>query len=359
MGTNSNNQSSGSNQRNTHGHGKIKVMSEINSKNIESHQSNTKHHSVIMTGMVKDSDNIVIGTLNEMSEFICNLAEADHEMLIYESGSRAGSKTPANLRGWARDAPLCPFTKSKDFDKLDKDENIQSKSVESPVPSPESTHKHVIHVSHEEDPATPDMTRTDRFVLYRNQQLDLVAELVKEKGMEIDDLLLIIADYDIHGIKIDRILEEFNAVDQSTNVLCAFGQEVTRRYRDTWATVFDDGWWCYEDFHKCHNRLQQKRFTEVHSCFGGMAIYRYRDIAASGCRYTPKSELQSKAPGTYEWFDGYDPEKVGKSEICEHIAFHDCLRERIPGFSMVVSRDSHLFYGGNWMHERPVQLVRD
>ena len=53
------------------------------------------------------------------------------------------------------------------------------------------------------------MTRTDRFVMYRNEQLDIVTELLTKNNMSPDDVLFVVADFDIQGINVDAILNEF------------------------------------------------------------------------------------------------------------------------------------------------------
>ena len=285
--------------------------------------------SVIFTGMVKDGETHLLGLLLQIEKLACHFKAA--EIIIMENGSR--DRTLNLLRVWEK-RPIHCNEQLKD-----------NKDIE--------THKHIIHYDDENDPAPKNLNRMDRFVYYRNIQLDYVSQLIEtDQRMNKPDYLILI-DYDIQAIDQAKIFEEFIVSSQlyNQNIFCVCGMEYSGRFRDTFATVFkSDDWWCHNDHAQCHQRLQSQRFTKMRSCFGGLAFYRYDDIVKSKCKYQITSDLANKSKRTFKWF-----EKQQFGEICEHIAFHDCLIDNIDDYTLIFSRDSYLFYGWvdypNWKTE--------
>ena len=87
------------------------------------------------------------------------------------------------------------------------------------------------------------------------------------------------------------------------------------------------------------------------SCFGGLAIYKFDDIIESECEYHITRDLQTKAISTWNWFKQQDSFKRGDQSICEHIAFHNCLREYVgKDFKMIFSRNSYVYYQFEFHH---------
>lgn len=283
--------------------------------------------SAVITGMVKDGALLLLGTLVQIEKLLCHFDDVD--IVILENNSQDNSSFVLDV--WGKRPLHCDF---KNVKKARRRDTYQSR-------------KHILHP--EKDPAPRNMTREDRFVFYRNYLLDYVINsllpwkrLVSNNSEFVYDYWMMV-DFDVQGISQNKIFEEFSFASQLLNVdvFCVNGIEWTGRYRDSFATIFYDGQWCYDDGVQCHIALQKNRFTHVRSCFGGLTIYRFAHIFDSQCRYHTKAELKNKALITNEWFKS----QVEWDDICEHIAFHDCLSNRIDNFTMAFSRDSYLFYG--------------
>ena len=234
----------------------------------------------------------------------------------------------------------------------------------------ESFHSKKYIINYNDSSLPKGLSREDRFVFYRNYILDYVTlTLLNEKSkqlnndkFEYDSWMMI--DFDIQGLEQFRIFQEFSiaSVMLNVDVFCVNGMEWTGRYRDTFATVFHglfcvvyvcidikcmneylDGQWCYEDGFQCSEIIQENRFTQVRSCFGGLSIYRFDSIMQSKCRYHTRGELKNNAKITHEWFNRQNPKFI---DLCEHIAFHDCLYSQYDeNLTFIISRESYLYYG--------------
>jgi hypothetical protein len=223
------------------------------------------------------------------------------------------------------------------------------------------------------NPNIDSFSREDRFVHYRNYILDYVRSLshpgsgsdsgYRSAFADIDWWLML--DFDVQAIDWRHILHEFGLAIElfDVDIFCVNGMEWNGRYRDSFATIFEDDEWCYEQGYKCHRVLQLNRFTKLRSCFGGLAIYKfdliinqhnhnrdhYRGQISDGCRYQLLTDLRLQSRITYEWFK----QQTHQSKICEHIAFHDCLSVEFRennynnnnNITILMSRDSHLYYG--------------
>ena len=78
-----------------------------------------------------------------------------------------------------------------------------------------------------------------------------------------------VVDFDIQSIEQMKLFNEFSIASQLLNVdvFCVNGMEWNGRYRDSFATVFYDGQWCYDDGLQCHQIIQKNRFTQVWGIF--------------------------------------------------------------------------------------------
>ena len=299
--------------------------------------------SIVLTGMVRDGERHLLGLLLQIEKLSCHFNH--FEIIIMENGSRDRTLTLLNV--WSKRPIHCSL-------ELKESVNTNLKI--------RNTHKHIIHYDHLNDPAPKGMNRMDRFVYYRNIQLDYIRNLIDTQKIVKPDYLMII-DYDIQGIDQAKLFEEFIISSQfhQQNVFCVNGMEYTGRYRDSFATVFkDDNHWCHDDRDVCHIQLQLNRFTEMRSCFGGLAIYSYDDIFQSNCRYETRANLESKAKKTYQWFQK-QKQQWRDFGICEHIQFHDCLNDNNENFKVIFSRDSYLFYGWTqyWGWEKELDVYSE
>lgn len=377
-------------------------------QNTEYFRSQTHQKSVVITGMIKNGEPLLYGLLLQIEKLSCNFAYADIVILESNSidnttkllnvwkkrpihcdrkaiqmmhkkqqneknrvcsNNYSQQKLSAQEKEMIEKIAVNDKKLKKRLIKKVKKEKCEINFNMNYVINEESfvhTHKHIIHFDDEKEENFKSYTREDRFVFYRNYILDYVTkELVwkastqselasdsvhaqymykygKSKPFMYDWWIMI--DFDVQALDWRMIFKEFSISSQllDVDVFCVNGLEWNGRYRDSFATVFHDGKWCYDDGIQCHQVLQQNRFTKVQSCFGGLTIYNFQQIADSECRYYTKNELQTSAYNTHEWFERQD-EKFEK--ICEHIAFHDCLYSKVDNLTMIISRDSHLYYG--------------
>ena len=279
--------------------------------------------SIVITGMVKDGEPDLLGTLLQIEKFSCYFKETD--IVILTNNNK--DNTTFLLNVWTQRPIHCDYKNTK----LAK----EGKAFES--------NKHILSFSDLDDPAPSNASREDKFVFYRNYVRDFVIDSLlssKPKGFLFDYWAMI--DFDVQAIETHRIFIEFCIASQLLNVdvFCVNGMEWTGRYRGSFATIFEDGQWCYRDGGQCSEIIQLNRFTQVRSCFGGLSIYNFAKVYHSECRYYTKADLQQNAVITHEWFKGQ-----GYDDICEHIAFHDCLYSKNENLVMAISRDSYLYYG--------------
>ena len=162
--------------------------------------------------------------------------------------------------------------------------------------------------------------RTARLAMLRNQCIEEIQSNDRLRDFDY----LIVLDLDAVNERFDksRILELFDTREPDWTAIFANQSE---RYYDIWALRHptwspDDCWkrvrerpedMSHEDAVKefVVNRRKSldpsRGFVEVDSAFGGFGLYRIQDIR--DCRYSGIAD------------DG--------SEVCEHVAFHACLRK--------------------------------
>ncbi|WP_419913391.1 hypothetical protein [Hoeflea sp.] len=188
--------------------------------------------------------------------------------------------------------------------------------------------------------------RTERLAMLRNQCVEEIQ--ASERLCNFD--FLVILDLDSVNERLDkaRILELMELSDPDWTAVFANQSE---RYYDIWAlrhpTWSPDDCWrrvrerpdgmskedaVQEFVVKRRERLDPSRgFIEVDSAFGGLGVYRLK--ALDGCRYVGLAE------------DG--------EEVCEHVAFHECLKAR--GGHLYI--DARLINGrGNTPHNAGMSL---
>ena len=197
------------------------------------------------------------------------------------------------------------------------------------------------------------LDRTERYAKYRNYLLRELKRYSLSISYSLDYVLMI--DMDIISFlpmvtlaQMDYLL---NTLEYS--VMCNHGIFGDKGwYYDVFATIFIDGNWTRFDYFqwpeqrtKLDEIINADNFTEVMSCFNGIAIYKYQAIEHSDCRYIEsEKELSMRYP---LFIDKYliKFKKIKENDramICEHIPFHHCLRE--SGHKIVLSRDALVFY---------------
>lgn len=140
----------------------------------------------------------------------------------------------------------------------------------------------------------------------RNKYID---EMEQHKDIYEQFDYMIVVDMDMHyGWNVDILIDSFkHKKNHDWDVVCSNGLSSKNVMYDAFAYRSDefpqnltDGSYWGEVVPKIQNKKRDK-WEEVHSCFGGLAIYR-RDVIAS-CRYSSE----------------YDD--------CEHVKFHECIRK--------------------------------
>lgn len=310
---------------------------------IEKSKKTLSKQSIVVTGMIKDGEVMILGTLLQIEKLICQFDDVD--IVIFENNSQDNTSFLLDVWKWR---PI----------HCDRENMLKAQRGVTGV-NGVNVRKHILHP--EDDPAPTHLTREDRFVYYRNYIMDYVKntllpwkrKFINDSHFEYDYWMMI--DLDLQGIAEAKIFEEFSIASQMLNVdvMCVNGMDWAGQYRDSFATVFDDGKWCYEDHVQCHDVIQYNRFTKVRSCFGGLAIYKFRQISESQCRYHTRDTLPEKSPHTWQWFET----KKEWEDICEHIAFHDCLAANVEDFAVSISRDSYAYYSVTYYHEWYVKFM--
>eukprot|EP01084_Bolivina_argentea_P046903 86385_1 len=309
------------------------IMNVISSNDDNTALLKTKQ-SLVITGMIKDGEPNILGTLVQIEKFACHFEEID--IVILENNSK--DKTREQLNVWSSRPIHCDYIQIHLAN--------QNKTYNS--------RKHIIHFDASNDPALLIHDKEDKFVFYRNIIIHYVThELLDEKRNILHNDTFVydywmMVDFDIQGIDQSRIFNEFLVASHghlNVDVFCVNGITWTGRYRDTFATVFDNYKWCYNydnDFN-CSQIIQNKRFTKVKSCFGGLTIYKFKIIQKTKCKYHTLKHLKDKAINAYLWYEKQDTEIKKRDSLCEHISFHFCLHNNYEKYYkknlvMVISR---------------------
>ena len=134
-------------------------------------------------------------------------------------------------------------------------------------------------------------------------------------------------------------------------VLCAYSLDAANWYRDTFATVHEDGSWSHPltwrrdngrgDALKLAGSSQPRKggVLPVRSCFGGVAVYPPGPVLDGACRYQHLANLQrAPTPGRGPAAGSAQARPTGApppfpaaayidrdGRTCEHIGFHFCL----------------------------------
>merc|ERR1712228_880285 len=246
-----------------------------------------------------------------------------------------------------------------------------------------------------------ELFRIERFVIYRNNLLDLTKNISKEFGINFDYVLMI--DMDVYSIDVRTLMNELFYVDDDIDGICIDGIDWMGYTRDTFATVKTNGGWLhyghdalvndtryiYNNQHAMQQRTkfpnhEENRYEKVKSCFGGIAIYKNFENALlkQACRYTltrdifftnynnsdsnysydywlhnrhhneyseqSKVEIKQFVKQYIELLQVFDKQIENRNlipndgDICEHIPFHYCLWEK--GFRFAISSRAKLYY---------------
>lgn len=173
--------------------------------------------------------------------------------------------------------------------------------------------------------------RISRMAFARNLYLDRLAE-----WSNFD--VVIIVDLDIHDFSLSGIAHSFGT-DAAWDCMASFSRRWTPRrpfrrsvYWDTFAyepeAGFEAGRQTYRNLRKAHvslaGLLAKTTPLPAKSAFGGLAIYQAHCL--DGARYAVLDNASKDIP-----------------VLCEHVAFHRAIRERMPFELMINARQSVLY----------------
>eukprot|EP01001_Neometanema_parovale_P007710 NODE_4003_length_1130_cov_7.781529_g3810_i0.p1 GENE.NODE_4003_length_1130_cov_7.781529_g3810_i0~~NODE_4003_length_1130_cov_7.781529_g3810_i0.p1 ORF type:complete len:333 (+),score=29.14 NODE_4003_length_1130_cov_7.781529_g3810_i0:72-1070(+) len=262
-------------------------------------QSRSPHHLAI-AGMVKNAASTLAPLLENLGWLACEFASGD--ILVMENNSN--DDTPEKVRQWQ----LAP---------------AQCRTVR----------KHLLQP--EVDPARGVFGRTNRFAIYRNMQL----QWAKDTGAT----MLLLVDFDITALDIQPILYRASSWLQQQTVTCSHGLYGPGHYRDTFATVLDDGRYIFTETRRGANAILQEGAPRlpVRSCFGGAALYDLGAIRKTTCKYWQETEAMQQYPTMATYLAAMDT--PGVHSMCEHIPFHHCLLEH--GGNIAIDTDWTVYYG--------------
>ena len=128
------------------------------------------------------------------------------------------------------------------------------------------------------------------------------------------------------------------------DIVCANGVKLWGWYYDSYASVFEDGWWAYGmNRWKLSNRVRAERFYGMRSCFGGFASYNMQLLVKTKCKYEHFGWGYAKVKTFAKFVDLY---KINTA--CEHLPINFCLREN--GAKIAIASEATAYYGTFELH---------
>eukprot|EP01084_Bolivina_argentea_P149371 260929_1 len=323
------------------------------------HMPSFSEYSVVLLGMVKDSEKSLPNLLYQLDILACAFKYA--HFFVLESNSN--DNTRQIIKDWSKSSIDCAllnnklqqqslhkfiflssmYKKHKDIqytkhvgDAVLNVNGIVNKSIF----QPREEFREILEIMKRHKSTNPRTVREERYVIYRNYLFDKVNEwyINSKNEIKIDYLLWI--DMDLRGFDISTIAYEFSVGWQlGYDVLCSNGIKYTGWYYDSYSTVFYNGIWSHGiDRWNITNQIRDYRFYDMRSCFGGLAAYKFDFLLHSKCKYEYFREAYSKISEFKEFVDEYNIYKA-----CEHLALNFCLRQN--GAKLAVATRAHSFYG--------------
>lgn len=311
--------------------------------------------NVVIAGLLRNGEDTLSDLLQQVEILACVFHEA--HIIIFESNS--DDSTPLILQQWIMTTNNYNIHKDNEYIKSgDKTCHYTlNKSIHITLFQPEKELINVRriyqlyrigqirdfrHKMNSED------IRIRRYIEYRNWML----HYIENNYINIDHLIWI--DFDLVGFDIYNLLTEFEHIlkykdrnKQYYHVLCGDSLMANGWYYDSYPMIFEDDSWSYLEYHRSTiaNTINSKRFYPMKSCFGGVAIYDYKTLRESQCKYEYIPDALDKLSNMKEWFNKYS---LPFHEVCEHIAMNYCLREY--GANIAVSSLSNVYYGADNKH---------
>merc|ERR1719295_842660 len=329
--------------------------------------------SMVVIGMVRDSEKDIIATLQQLDEISCLFDQI--VFIFYESNSK--DNTPYVLEDWNvmyLDGSHCDLFR---FNPSTNASATMSESKRALIKGhrPSLVKKILFH----DFVDVRGKNRIVRFIIFRNMLLEKIRQVTEELGLPGFDYVMMI-DLDIREFDVKSLFRDLN--DSPYDILCANGLFKLEIMRDTFASIMTNGTWLYT-YHSLYDHhfpdllyWPYDRYQPMNSCFGGLAVYKdSKKLLDSGCSYSILEDLKSEWeyaqvyknqtgkdrawPVENGWFleEKYREPlielvdmfynanlKVGKErrKICEHLAYHYCLRAH--DYTLAISRDLIVYY---------------
>lgn len=228
------------------------------------------------------------------------------------------------------------------------------------------------------------LPREGRLSKARNTIIDYLQEHTPPQQQQQEDFVLLL-DLDVMGFDLNGIAHSFGHHDQWDGV-CAHGIMMHGVYRDTYSLrmkephgINTNHHWCGDDIALYNISAEQKvmyrqrletsqrlartvmnnspensvgivgvrgspaastyirKLLKVDSCYGGLAIYKYKPYL--GCRYDYR---QKDAPYITD---------------CEHVLFNQCLAKENNGFKLMANPNMKLWYGHTTLSDVKIEKI--
>lgn len=314
--------------------------------------------------MVRDAEQHLDALLHSLDEIGCIFNRS--AFVIFESNS--ADETPQIVKRWALrhiDADFCAPLRNNGLRKKNRLWRGAQTAIAAHFGGPSRVEKRVLL---NDSRVLPDLlrlraalnashlSRVARYAVYRNMMLAQLREL----GADFDYLMLV--DLDLFSLRSRLLFHELAASGSGSDVVCANGVSAKpyEAMYDSFAAVDSDGQWLHAHTQRLSS-FPALRFQAMHSCFGGIALYKSLErVLATRCAYQlvlPSSHAHAEAaeiwngppPELQAIADQYEAMLIGAGKeasqrLCEHLSFHHCLRAH--AFRISIAKHAKAFYNG-------------
>eukprot|EP01083_Nonionella_stella_P063532 165071_1 len=300
------------------------------------------NYSVVILGLVKDSQKSLPNLLFQLKIFACSFKYA--HFFVLESNSN--DNTAQMIKDWGSAPDNCSSLNNQlshqsftDYIFAINPAHPLRGIVDKDIFQPKKEFDEVLDVMKKHKSRNPKIVREERYVIYRNYLLDQMNAWYKQQNEDIDYLIWV--DMDLRGFDISSIVEEFAiGFALGYDVLCTNGIKYGGWYYDSYATVFANGTWTHGiDRWKITNHIRDYRFYNMSSCFGGLAAYKLEYVLRTQCKYEHFDAAYSNIPQFTQFSDSNMVRKV-----CEHLPFNFCLYQHGAHVAVATKARSFCMY---------------
>ena len=209
------------------------------------------------------------------------------------------------------------------------------------LPLPSCSHLHVVQESphHRPSSASNNNNLTGiKFLGNWKNRFEKMGQIRSNQRSELSSLfststdVVVNIDLDVVSLpSFDSLATAIVSASGSNSIVCANGYETwlnLRHYYDTFASIDSSGNWLYYSMtnlnailtlaqNKFYNKISRRSSNyQMHSCFGGLAVYDGKTWFDERCDYTAHHN-EFQLDGRY---------KNGQGFACEHVVFQQCLK---------------------------------